>query len=115
MAAPVIFERSRDELGLVRWNGRQNGNTSGAGEKRTMRGSVRPKQIERKFLCQPFRLGLFCDHARAPQYSCEANAAVELGEWRRGYALDQRLSGAEASRPGGRDRSRFRLSASTFL
>jgi hypothetical protein len=47
-------------------------------------------------------LGLFCGHARAPQYSCEANAAAELGEWARGYALDQRLSGAKARRVLGR-------------
>jgi hypothetical protein len=57
--ACYFFERSRDEFGLVRWYRRQNGSTSSAGEKRTIRCSVRPKQIERNFLAGDFVLDFF--------------------------------------------------------
>jgi hypothetical protein len=75
LAAPVIyFERSRDELGLVRWNRPQNGSTSRAGEKRTLHGAAKPKEIERQFPGGRFCLGHFCGDARAPQYSCRVSA-----------------------------------------
>jgi hypothetical protein len=60
LAAPVIyFERSRDELGLVRWNRPQNGSTSRAGEKRTLHGAAKPKEIERQFSAAGFVWDIF--------------------------------------------------------
>lgn len=61
-------------------------------------GPVRQKQIAKKFLVTRVVAKRFGMKHHEPQIISTDAIAAELGEWARGYALDQRLSGARVRR-----------------
>jgi hypothetical protein len=56
------------------------------------------KKIEKKFLVTRAFARRFGTRRQMPQIISTDAIAAELGGWARGYALDQRLSGAKARR-----------------
>jgi hypothetical protein len=81
-AAPaIILKRSKDEVGLVRGNKPENGNTSDAREKRRLRGCVRQNQTDGKIpdLFETFSRRMRCIAIFAPSERAASSQCAESG------------------------------------